>query len=57
MLVITGSDLLEIGIPKGKEIGLLLDKALDKVIHDPSSNKKDKLMSYCQSIYKNRGEE
>lgn len=53
MLAITGSDLLEAGMPKGKEIGWLLDQALDKVIHDPSFNEKDKLMNYCQSIYEN----
>lgn len=57
MLAITGADLVESGIPRGKEIGWLLDKALDKVIHDPAVNEKSKLMSYCQRIYENRGEE
>ncbi len=57
MLAITGADLLEAGIPKGKEIGWLLDKALDKVIHAPSFNEKNSLISYCESIYNNRGEE
>ena len=57
MLAITGADLIEAGIPRGKEIGWLLDKALDKVIHDPLANEKDGLMNYCQRIYENRGEE
>lgn len=57
MLAITGVDLMEAGIPRGKEIGWLLDKALDEVIHDQSFNEKDKLIRYCHSIYKARGEE
>ena len=57
MLAITGSDLMAAGIPRGKEIGWLLDEALDKVIRDPLANEKDKLISYCQKIYGNRGEE
>lgn len=51
MLAITGSDLVEAGIPRGKEIGWLLDQALDQVIHDPSTNEKQKLMSYCKALY------
>lgn len=57
MIAITGADLMEAGIPRGKEIGWLLDKALDKVIHDQSFNEKDKLIRYCHNIYKDRGEE
>ena len=57
MLVITGSDLIAEGIPKGKEIGWLLDEALDKVIHEPGYNEREKLIAYCQHIYKNRGTE
>lgn len=57
MLAITGSDLMAAGIPRGKEIGWLLDEALDKVIRDPLANEKDKLISYCQKIYGNREEE
>lgn len=57
MLAITGADLMVAGIPRGKEIGWLLDKALDKVIHDPTANESEKLISYCQKVYKDRGEE
>ena len=54
MMHLTGSDLMEAGIPKGKEIGWLLDKALDKIIHDPEYNVKEKLVQYCQKIYQNK---
>ena len=49
MLAITGNDLITNGLAKGKEIGLLLDKALHKVIHDPAYNEKDKLIDYCKA--------
>lgn len=50
MMSITGVDLIEAGIPKGKELGVLLDKALDKIIHSPEYNEKEKLIQYCTSL-------
>ena len=55
MMKITGADLIEVGIPKGKEIGWALEKALEKIIHKPEYNEKDKLIAYCQRIYKSKG--
>lgn len=54
MMKITGSDLMEAGIPKGKEIGWLLDRALDKIIHDAAYNEKEKLIAYCKKLYSNK---
>ena len=54
MMNLTGVDLIEAGIPKGKEIGVLLDKALDKIIQSPEYNDKEKLVEYCQKLYKNK---
>lgn len=54
MMHLTGSDLMAGGIPKGKEIGWLLDKALDKVIRNPEYNEKEKLLAYCQEVYKGK---
>ena len=51
MMSITGSDLMEAGIPKGREIGWLLDKALDKIIRHPEYNEKEKLIQYCKKLY------
>lgn len=47
MMAITGNDLIQNKLAEGKEIGILLDKALDKVIHDPSYNEKEKLLEFC----------
>lgn len=51
MLAITGQDLIEQGIPRGKSIGELLDKALDKVIREPELNNKEQLIAYCMEKY------
>lgn len=50
MLAITGNDLIEAGIPRGKEIGELLNKALDHVIKEPTENTKEGLIEYCLRI-------
>lgn len=54
MMQLTGVDLMDAGIPKGKEIGWLLDKALDKIIHSPAYNEKEKLVEYCKKLYLNK---
>lgn len=57
MLAITGSELIEMGIPKGKEIGILLEKALMYVIQNPEKNTKEALLLFCQKQYKNKNKE
>lgn len=47
-LAITGSDLIEIGIPKGKEIGEKLAEALKYVLIHPEYNEKDILLDYLK---------
>lgn len=43
-LAVNGSDLTEIGVTQGREIGRLLNYLLDIVINDPSRNQKDILL-------------
>ena len=40
-LNINGEDLINIGIPRGKQIGIILNKLLDMVLKDPELNKKE----------------
>lgn len=47
-LALTGNDLQALGVPRGKQIGELLNAALDAVLHDPSLNEKDKLKEYLK---------
>ena len=42
-LAVTGTDLINLGIAPGKELGTLLNELLDMVIEDPAWNQKGKL--------------
>ncbi len=42
-LALNGKDLMQLGIPAGKELGRTLEKLLDQVLTDQSLNTKDKL--------------
>ncbi|MDD4088771.1 MAG: CCA tRNA nucleotidyltransferase [Tissierellia bacterium] len=45
-LAINGQDLIDAGMPKGKNIGILLNKVLNEVIEGNLENKKDILLQY-----------
>ena len=49
MLAITGSDLIEMGIERGRIIGELLDLALNKVILESEFNQKELLLDFCKT--------
>ncbi len=50
-LEINGYDLIKIGIPKGKEIGIILNALLDEVLENPELNKKEVLISEAKLIF------
>ncbi|NLB33471.1 MAG: hypothetical protein GX818_06900, partial [Tissierellia bacterium] len=52
-LAISGQDLIDAGIPKGKNIGKILDKILNEVIEGNLENEKNSLHNY---IYVNQEE-
>ena len=43
-LCVGGKDLMEVGVPQGKELGQLLSWLLDQVLNEPSLNEKDILL-------------
>ena len=49
-LAISGRDLLGMGVPKGPEIGRLLNAALEHVLDNPSENEKEKLLAYLKGV-------
>lgn len=49
-LDIDGNDLMELGIPKGKVIGELLSKLLDRVLEEPNLNVKEKLIKMAKEL-------
>lgn len=44
-LAINGQDLIEAGVPRGPEIGQILESLMGQVIGDPSINERDKLLN------------
>ena len=48
MLDITGKDLINLGIPKGPEIGEILGELLKRVIEEPKLNNKELLVDIAK---------
>ena len=46
-LAVSGDDLIAAGIPKGKEIGRILNMLLDEVLSDPALNEKTVLLAHA----------
>lgn len=53
-LAVTGSDLIANGMQPGKEIGIVLEKLLERVIEEPTYNTKEKLLKLQEEIYNER---
>lgn len=50
-LAVGGQDLIDLGIPKGKNIGKILNELLNKVIEGELENEKDSLYDYiCANL-------
>lgn len=48
-LAVTGKDLIGAGIPPGPELGVILDRLLEKVLEEPKLNDKNKLLTLVSS--------
>ena len=48
-LAVTGSDLIALGMPAGKEIGVLLKELLEIVLEEPERNTREELLSVILS--------
>lgn len=53
-LAVNGKDLIEIGIPAGKELGSILTELFETVLEDPAQNQKETLLNIAKKIYENR---
>ncbi|WP_242847958.1 CCA tRNA nucleotidyltransferase [Inediibacterium massiliense] len=51
-LEINGKDLINLGVPPGKEIGRILNKLLEKVLDNPKLNQKELLLNEAQLFLK-----
>lgn len=53
-LAVNGRDLMQLGIPAGKELGRILNELLECVIEDPAMNDKEKLIETAKKIFYNK---
>lgn len=53
-LAITGTDLIAVGIPEGKQIGDALNAALEEVLEERLPNEKDALLAFVLNRYHSR---
>lgn len=53
-LAVNGRDLIQLGIPAGKELGLILNELLECVIEDPAMNNKERLIETAKKIFYNK---
>ncbi|TQQ85716.1 CCA tRNA nucleotidyltransferase [Peptacetobacter hominis] len=51
-LEITGKDIIKMGIKPGKQIGMILEEILKKVIKNPEMNRKDTLLKEAENFVK-----
>jgi len=53
-LAVNGDDLIEMGIPTGKTIGIILGELLETVLDDPAQNTRETLLKIAERIAKSR---
>ena len=51
-LAVHGKDLMAIGIPAGKQLGLVLHELLETVLDDPSQNTREQLLPIAEALYR-----
>jgi tRNA nucleotidyltransferase (CCA-adding enzyme) len=49
-LALNGSDLMELGVPQGPEVGQMLEKLLDRVLEEPALNTRDALEELVREV-------
>ena len=54
-LAVTGSDLIALGIPAGREIGVMLKELLELVLEEPQRNNREELLSVCRAQLRQDG--
>ncbi|MGP1458362.1 MAG: CCA tRNA nucleotidyltransferase [Treponema sp.] len=50
-LAVNGSDLMALGVPRGKDIGRLLGELFNTVLDDPEQNTRERLLPIAQNLW------
>ena len=53
-LAVNGKDLISIGIPAGKQLGMILNELFEAVLEDPAQNSREKLLEIAEKTYRQR---
>lgn len=53
-LAVNGRDLMALGIPPGKHMGILLAELLNTVLEDPAQNTKEQLLTIARRLWQSR---
>ncbi len=53
-LAVNGNDLAQVGIPKNRVMGIVLQELLETVLQDPSQNTKEQLLEIALRFYQDR---
>lgn len=51
-LAVNGNDLISVGIPSGKQLGIILKELMNVVLEDPTQNNKETLLKIAKNIAK-----
>jgi putative nucleotidyltransferase with HDIG domain len=54
-LAVSGTDLMGIGVQRGKALGIILNELLEAVLEDPALNTREKLLEIAAKLYERRG--
>lgn len=49
-LAVTGRDVMQLGIPAGRQVGAVLERLLDAVVEDALPNDKERLLDYARQM-------
>jgi putative nucleotidyltransferase with HDIG domain len=55
-LAVSGKDLLAIGVPAGKRMGIILNELLEAVVEDPEQNTRESLLEIAEKIHNQRAD-
>ena len=53
-MAVNGKDLMAIGIPAGKQLGIILNELMECVLEDPQLNNKEALIKIAESLKKEK---
>ncbi len=51
-LTVNGKDIMDLGVPGGPKVGIILESLLETVLDDPAQNNRDQLLMIAERLYR-----